>query len=321
MRQALTQADALRVAEGGHDVFEIVALHAGDALRADLFLVGEDADGGLFGLVEREERGQLGEGADAVVMAVGADEAAIKADVAGVGRGDGFQLGGDEVLLGDAVFLVQQTQDFNLDAVGAVVIAERTGANENVQCLGRNGLVEGLFALLTAKMREQIVDDELRILGVVADLDVDLAAVAADDKAVQLERDGDPLVFADAAVVVRLEVGQLGILVEGIGLEVEPRRVGVGRADVRALGERLLADDHEHDGLAAVVVVELVTGGDGHARRVGLEALRLGEADGGDDAFAFGLRDVEERLVLLAVVVHFRLFDSADAVEAVLGLV
>ena len=321
MGQAFAQTNALCVAEGGHDIFKIVALHTGDAFRADLFLVGEDADGGLFGLVEREERGEFCKSADAVVMAVGADQAAVESNVTGVRRGDSFQLGGDEVLLGDAVFLVQQTQDFDLDAVRAVVIAERAGANEDIERFGRDGLIEGLFALFAAKVREQIVDDELGVLGVVADLDVDFAAVAADDKAVQLERDGDPLVFADAAVVVRLEVGQLGILVEGIGLEVEPRRVGVGRADVRALGERLLADDHEHDGLAAVVVVELVAGGDGHARRVGLEALRLGEADGGDDAFAFGLRDVEEGLVLLAVVVHFRFFDGADAVEAVLGLV
>ena len=104
-------------------------------------------------------------------MAVGADQAAVESDVAGVRRGDGFQLGGDEVFLGDAVFLVQQTQDFDLDAVGAVVIAERAGANENVQRLRRNGLVEGLFALFAAKVREQIVDDELGVLGVVADLD------------------------------------------------------------------------------------------------------------------------------------------------------
>ena len=131
-------------------------------------------------------------------MAVGADQAAVESDVAGVRRGDSFQLGGDEVFLGDAVFLVQQTQDFNLDAVRAVVIAERTGANENVQRLGRNGLIEGLFALFAAKVREQIVDDELGVLGVVANLDVDFAAVAADDEAVQLERDGDPLVFAAA---------------------------------------------------------------------------------------------------------------------------
>ena len=95
----------------------------------------------------------------------------------------------------------------------------------------------------------------------------------------------------------------------------------MGRADGRALGQRLLADHHEHDGLAAVVVVELVAGSDVHPRRVGPEALGFGEADGGDDALALGLRDIEERLVLLAVIVHFRFLDRADAVQPVLMLV
>ena len=254
-------------------------------------------------------------------MAVGADQAAVESNVTGVRRGDSFQLGGDEVLLGDAVFLVQQTQDFDLDAVGAVVIAERTGANENVQRLGRDGLIEGLFALFAAKVREQIVDDELGVLGVVADLDVDFAAVAADDEAVQLERDGDPLVFADAAVVVRLEVGQLGVLIERIGLEVEPRGVGVGRTDVRALGERLLADDHEHDGLAAVIPVEFVAGLNLHAGLVFNKASGLCLADGGKDAFALGLRAVQKRLVRLAIGVQLGLFVLCQAVIAVFRLV
>lgn len=88
-------------------------------------------------------------------------------------------------------------------------------------------------------MGQQVVDDELRVFGVRADLDIDLASVRADDLAVQLQRDRDPLVLADAAVVVRLDVGQLRILIEGVGLEVQTRRVGMGRADVRALGKRL----------------------------------------------------------------------------------
>ena len=105
--------------------------------------------------------------------------------------------------------------------------------------------LRGFFALLAAQVRQQVVDDKLRVGGIGADLDEDLAAVGADDLAVQLQRDRDPLVLADAAVVVGLEIGQLGVFIEGVGLEVQPRRVGMGRADVRALGQGLAADHGE----------------------------------------------------------------------------
>ena len=55
------------------------------------------------GSFDVEDGLQLGIGADAVVVAVGADEAAVKADVAHVEGGHGAELGGDEVLLRDAV--------------------------------------------------------------------------------------------------------------------------------------------------------------------------------------------------------------------------
>lgn len=83
---------------------------------------------------------------------------------------------------------MQQLQNGEADAVGAVVIALRPAADQNVEAFGRDGLVEGLFALLSAKVRKQIVDDELRVAGVAADGHKDLAAVAADDLAVQLQR-------------------------------------------------------------------------------------------------------------------------------------
>ena len=92
-----------------------------------------------------EDGGKLGIGADAVVVAVSADEAAVKAEVAGVHGRDGLQLGGDKVLLDDAVLLVQQLQNGEADAVGAVVIALRPAADQNVEAFGRNGLERGAF--------------------------------------------------------------------------------------------------------------------------------------------------------------------------------
>ena len=61
----------------------ILRLHAGHAIGADLLLIGEDAHGrALRRAVEVEDGTQLSVGAHAVILTVGADHAAVKADVA-----------------------------------------------------------------------------------------------------------------------------------------------------------------------------------------------------------------------------------------------
>ena len=62
-------------------------------------------------------------------MAVGADHAAVKAQVPRVGGRDGLKLGGDEILLHDAVFFVQKPQHRELHAVLAVVVRFRAAAH------------------------------------------------------------------------------------------------------------------------------------------------------------------------------------------------
>ena len=67
-------------------------------------------------------------------------------------------------------------------------------------------------------MGQKIVDDELGIGGLVADGDLHGLAVGLDHHAVELQGHGDPLILPHAAVVVGLEVGKLGVFIEGIGL-------------------------------------------------------------------------------------------------------
>ena len=121
--------------------------------------------------------------------------------------------------------------------------------------------------------------------------------------------------------MVRLEVGKLGVLIKGVGLDVESRSVRVCRADVRAVGQILLTDDRQHDGLAAVIPVEFVAGLDRHTGLVFDKASGLCLADGGKDAFALGLRAVQKRLVRLAIGVQLGLFVLCQAVIAVFRLV
>ena len=60
-----------------------------------------------------------------------------------------------------------------------------------------------------------------------ADADLDDRAIFLDDDAVQSERQRDPLVLLDAAVVMRVEVSEAAVLV-GRGLpDVEAARIDV----------------------------------------------------------------------------------------------
>ena len=104
----------------------------------------------------------------------------------------------------------------------------------------------------------------------------------------QLQRDGDPLVLLDAAVVVGAEVAQLVRLIHGDLLEVEARGVDVRARDHSTVCEAALTDDGEHEGLAAVAGVDLHAGCEGHAGLIGHEATLFGEANGIDDGFTLG---------------------------------
>ena len=95
----------------------------------------------------------------------------------------------------------------------------------------------------------------------------------------------------------------------------------MGRADVCALGERLGADHGQHDGLAAIIVIDLIAGLDRHAGAVFHKAALLRQANGAENALTLRLGGVEELLIVLAVGVHFRLFGGAQLVMAVDGLV
>ena len=115
------QGHPLGVTQVAHKGVEGGGAHAGHTLGADLLLVGQHAHSGAGRGAQREQGGQGGEAAHPVVMAVGADEGAVEADIHGPEGGHGGQLGGDEVLLHNAVLLVQQVQNGQLHPVGRCV--------------------------------------------------------------------------------------------------------------------------------------------------------------------------------------------------------
>ena len=175
------------------------------------------------------------------------------------------------------------------------------GRGDDVEILGREELLLGLLLLVLAEVREDVGDHEDGIAGPVADGDVDLRAVLAHDHAVEGERQGEPLVLLDAAVHVGVEVDDAVLGVDGPGLEVEPRGVGVAADDADALRGGRLADDHGHEGLAVVAAPNLVAGAELLHGGDLLEPGLGDELDRGGVGAAFGLGFREEVHVFTAV--------------------
>ena len=316
--EAVGQLDALGIAQALHEMFKVVALHTGNTHRANLFLVGKDADGGLFGHVQREQGFQLGVGADPVVVAVGAEQAAVKTRLPAASRGNHRQLGGEEVALHKAVLLVQQLHDVQLHEVRAVAL-QRLGTEDHVQLLALDDLPRRLLHLIRRQMGQQVGDHQDGVALILADGNRDHSAVRPVHHAVERQRNSRPLVFLDAAVIVGLQVADLGILVQGVGLDVQSGGIHVGGADVRALAQRLGTDNGQSDGFIAVVVVNFVAGLGFHAGGEGLVAQLLGFPNGPCGGLPLGLAFAHERHVALSIAFHFIPLAVGEPGVAVLG--
>ena len=202
----------------------------------------------------------------------------------------------------------------------AALTLYRAGAQENVEIFGGDGLIEGLFALLCAQMGQQVGNHELG-LAALAQGHFTNGAVLQRHHAVDGQGNGHPLVLANAAVVVGLEVSQLAVLIEGAGLHVQPGGVDVGGGDLAALPQGFPAHHSQHHALTPVDGVHLVPGGQGHAPGKRLEARRLSQSHRLGYAESFGLAPLQKGHVAPAVVRHSGLVGSGQPVIAVLVVV
>ena len=233
---------------------------AGGAVGADLFLVPEH-DGhvgaeavAVFGV---EQGFQRGEDADAVVLAVAAHQGLVEAHIGGWAGGHGLEFGGDEVFLADAVLGVEQLQHMLLDGILELPVFGGGGrgavAEDDVQLFGVKDIGQGLAVLFAGQVGQQVGDGEDGFPGFFAKGHADALAVFQHHHAVQGQGPGQPLVFADAAVVVGLGLGHAGLFQQRALLEVQAGAVGMGGDEVHALLQRDLALAGGEDGLAAQV--------------------------------------------------------------------
>ena len=163
-------------------------------------------------------------------MTVAENHGAVKAELARTARRHDLELCGEEVLFGDIVFLGEDLQDIGLDGLflgeflpgGSVVVGfarvlgdigiehERLAADEQIERLALDDLARILLHLLLRQVNEQVGDDEHGVGRIFAHCDGHDGPVGLGDDAVNGQRERDPLVLLDAAIVVRVEKRQVG---------------------------------------------------------------------------------------------------------------
>ena len=282
------------------EIFHIRRFQTCVALAADLLLVGENGDGGVFRVVAGERCHERRICADAVVVSVGAYHGTVEAHVACLGGGNEFYLCREEVGFHKTVFFIEQSEHIELDQIVALFLIDRKAAHHNVEIFGGNGCGKRFLFLLASEMGKEIGHAELRIAFLLANAHFQPAAVGKADNAVHGQRYGRPLVFLDAAVVMGLEHGDFIGFIKGIGFEVESRGVDVSDGKTHALAHRFAADDRKHDCFAPVDLVDLFARFVDSALLKGNEASDFGKPYRLCDGLALGLCRVEKFLVVVA---------------------
>ena len=108
-------------------------------------------------------------------------------------------------------------------------------------------------------MYEKIRYKENRIVLILSYVEFDGRAVFFDDHTVKRKRDGDPLIFLDAAVIMRIKICYGAVLVQRIGLDIKPRGIYMGTEDVHAFRKRSFPDVEQSDGFVHVHRINLIT--------------------------------------------------------------
>ena len=195
-------------------VFQIAGVQPGVAVRAGLLFICQHGNAGVLRRLADAENGLQGRiGAHTVVVAVAADQGAVKAQVVnGKGRHQ-LQLGRQQISLHNAVFLVQQIEDIELHLFAGFVVLKGAGADDNVQLFPFDQLVDLAGVLLQRQVGQNVRNTELGVTRLLAQAHIHIGAVVFANAAVERQGNGGPLVLFNTAVVVGLKQCQPVVLV------------------------------------------------------------------------------------------------------------
>ena len=107
-------------------------------------------------------------------------------------------------------------------------------------------------------MNQQVGNHEYRIFLFLSDHDFHNGSVFFGYNAVECHRSGYPLIFFDAAIVVRVQIREFFVFVQRILFNIDARRVNMCTQNIHACGDRLFAHAQQREGFAHIIRVDLV---------------------------------------------------------------
>ena len=128
----------------------------------------------------------------------------------------------------------QVFQQVELDALLGLGVSQGEGAHQDIELFPFEGLGHLLVHDLLGQVGQEVEHGKNRVMGVLADGELHPGAVGLDDHPVDGQGPGQPLVFLDAAVVVGLQKGQIGVFIERVLFKVSRGGIDV-RGRPRAL--------------------------------------------------------------------------------------
>ena len=137
----------------------------------------------------------------------------------------------------------------------------------------------------------------------------------------EFQRNGHPLVFFDAAVIMGPEIGQLVLLRQRLLFQIQPGCVHVRAGNHAAVFQRLLAHHRQNQRFAPVVEINLRTGCHFHAPLIGHKALRLGHFHSQFHSLPLRAGLIQEFLVFFRILFHYQTLFRVDAVVTVFRLI
>ena len=201
-----------------HYIFKITGLHTGRSHAADLFFISKKTYSRMSWMIclqlcqERRER------TDSVVLSVSEDHTAIQSKISGRTCRNCFQLCREKILFFHAVFFLQILQQRLFDKFFLLLIFffrifPRTASDDDVKVLAFYHNSRFLLHLLTGQMNQKIRNSKNRIFCLLANGKFNDSSVFLYHYTMECQRNGCPLIFLDATIVMGIQKCHLSILV------------------------------------------------------------------------------------------------------------
>ena len=194
-------------------------------------------------------------GAHPIVVTVGADQRPIQTNIHRFDRRNDFQFGCYQILLGDAVFLMQDVQYIEFYLLRFLVLIKGSAADKQIQFFPADAICQRAFVLFRTQMRKQVGNHELRISLFFPDVHTHRGTIRPYHHTVESKGNGGPLIFPNPTVIMGFQIGKFFRLVQGMGFQVQTGGIDMRHPNAGALFQRQ-ATDHCRD--QCLVAVDLI---------------------------------------------------------------